>query len=222
MAGEIVCSYAIKGPVALGLELPPSEQDRIDRYLASNGDADAKRRLLSGDFWRSDKDGRASSAMAALIESIRRLRHEGSPIIVFEFSDILPGKTYDASIAEIIRGFHARHPGLPIVALMGNVHASQTFFQMSGHDLVTAASLLRDLHPTSVLLTYQSGTIWACMPDCGVHKVASEWGVARKPGLYTGSPIGGYASSYILPGISASPPAVGGTQTAGGDPPAVE
>lgn len=214
LAGEIVCSYAKKGPVALGLELPPSEQDGIDRYLASNGDADAKRRLLSGDFWRSDKDGRASSAMVALIESVRRLRHEGSQVTVFEFSDILPGKTYDASIAEIIRDFHARHPGLPVVALMGNVHASQTFFQVGGHDLVTAASLLRDLHPTSVLLAYQSGTIWACMPDCGVHKVASEWGVARKPGLYTGSPMGGYASSYVLPGISASPPAVGETRTA--------
>jgi hypothetical protein len=212
MTGEIVCSYAMKGPVALGLELPPAEQDGIERYLASDGDADAKHRLLAGDFWRSDKDGRASSAMVALIESARRLRHEGSQVTVFTFSEILPGKTYDASIAEVIRGFHAVHPGLPVVALMGNVHASPVPFQVGGHDLLTTAYLLRDLHPMSVLLAYQSGTIWACMPDCGVHKVADKWGIARKPGLYAGSPMGNYSSSYVLSGITASPPAVGDAQ----------
>jgi hypothetical protein len=216
-AGAVVCSCAKKGPVALGLELPPAEQGRIERYLASDGDADAKRRLLSGDFWRSDKDGRASSAMAALIESARRLRHEGSQVTVFGFSDILPGKTYDASIAQIIRDFHAAHPGLPVVALMGNVHASQTSFQVGGHDLVTAASLLKDLHPTSVLLAYPSGTIWACMPDCGVHEVSDRWGIARQPGLHQGSPMGGYSSSYILPAITASPPAVGNARDTRGE-----
>lgn len=209
LVGAIVCARARQRPLALGLELPPDEQTAIDRYLASDGNIEAKQLLLSGDFWRSDKDGRASAAMAALLERVRHFRHEGLPVTVFTFSDILPGKTYDVSIAQAIRDFHSKHPGVSIVALMGNVHASPMPFQVEGHDVLTAAYLLRDLHPTSVLLAYQSGTIWACMPGCGVHKVASEWGSAREPGLHEGSPMGGYSTSYVLPRITASPPAFG-------------
>ncbi|HVX03578.1 MAG TPA: hypothetical protein VHA71_00500 [Rhodanobacteraceae bacterium] len=215
LVGGIVCARAGQQPLALGLELPPDEQAPIDRYLVSDGDIEAKQRLLSGDFWRSDKDGRASAAMAALLESVRRFRHEGLPVTVFTFSDILPAKTYDASIAQAIRDFRTKHPRMAIIALMGNVHASPMPFRVEGHDLLTAAYLLRDLHPTSVLLAYQSGTIWACMPGCGVHKVASEWGNARKPGLHEGSPMGGYSTSYVLPRITASPPAVDNSAKSG-------
>ena len=148
--------------------------------------------------------------MLQLLERVRQLRHLGAPITLFTFSEILPGKTYDASIAQDVRTFHTAHPALPIVALMGNVHANPQPFQAGPNEILTAAYLLRDLHPTSVLLAYPSGTIWACMPKCGVHPVASHWGNARKPGLHKGSPMGLYASSYVLRNITASQPAISG------------
>lgn len=209
LVGRVVCARALKGPVALGLEIPTSEQAVINRYLASDGGAASKAKLLSGDFWRTDNDGRASTAMLALIEHARNLKQLGLPITVFAFTQINAGMTYDASIAQTIRDFHSKHPQLRVVALMGNVHASQSPLRIFEPEIIPAGYLLRDLHPISVFLAYRSGSIWACMPDCGIHRVDSEWGDARQPGFYNTSPMQGYSVAYVLPSITASPPAIG-------------
>lgn len=207
LVGRIACAEALHQPTALGLEIPTGEQAAIDRFLASDGSQSERRTLLSGDFWRNDKDGRASVAMASLLEFVRKLKHQSVPLTVFVFDAPSSGDR-DASLAQSIREFHAKNRTLSIVALMGNVHASQIPMQLGGEQIVTTASLLKDLKPTSVLVGYGTGTVWVCMPDCGVHNVKSDWGSSKKPGFVDAAEWPGYTVSYVLPRITASPPAV--------------
>ena len=211
LAGKIACARAVTGPVGLGLEIPLSEQIAIDSYLSSDGGKDAKQKLLAGEFWQTDDDGRASTAMFDLIEYIRQLKHRGMPVSIFAFakSGIRRHTTRDAALARSIRNLHAEHSALRMVVLVGNVHASQApVLQLGKESLVPAGYLLRDLHPVSVFLGYPAGTVWVCMPDCGIHQTG-EVGVTQKPELfYRESPMPGYSMSFMLPSITASRPAI--------------
>jgi hypothetical protein len=209
LIGRIACSSALRGPTAIGLELPTTEQNAIDAYLVSDGSESSKRKLLSGRFWQEGRDGRSSTAMTDLIEYVRTLNKQGVPLQIFAF-DSPSGLTRDASLAQGIRDFHADNQNLSIIALMGNVHASQQPIQRNGEQIVTSGALLHDLSPISVLVAYRSGSIWACMSGCGVHEISSDWGGGRQPGFVDESPIPGYDVSYVLPTITASPPAVDG------------
>ncbi|MGV6492816.1 hypothetical protein ACTUVK_003020 [Stenotrophomonas rhizophila] len=76
LVGELACAAAADAtPVTVALEMDPTEQARIDAYLASAGTAADRSALLAGRFWtRTMQDGRSSVAMAALIERLRSLR----------------------------------------------------------------------------------------------------------------------------------------------------
>jgi hypothetical protein len=205
--GEVACAYSKDGPIALGLEIPGGEQAAIDRYLDSDGGTEARSALLAGAFWTNSPDGRSSAAMAELIGRMRVLRGQGRALNVFAF-DLPSGGDRDAAMADAIRAYHVAHPGVRIVALMGNIHASQTPIARGEGTIITTASLLTDLGPVSVLLGYRAGTIWACMPDCGVHPVQSQWGKQRAPGLHPSSPMAGYSMTWVLERITASEPAL--------------
>lgn len=206
LVGRVVCALAESGPVALGLELPAIEQGPIDSYLASDGDPAAGERLLSGRFWLEDDDGRSSRAMFDLIRYVRELKQQGLPVAVFTLIPASLGNTPDDNpgIARSIRAFHHKHPTPRIVALMGNLHAGQAEVRPFGKTITPAGYLLRDLHPVSILITHPAGTIWACINSCGIHDVIGE---SRPAGFHDGAPMRGYGMSYMLPSITASPPA---------------
>ncbi|HET9819268.1 MAG TPA: hypothetical protein VFP92_08895 [Rhodanobacteraceae bacterium] len=207
LVGEVVCAYAKQGPVALGLEMPSTEEAPIGVYLASDGDGDARGKLRSAPFWLH-QDGRSSVAMFDLIEWVRHLKHGGLPVSVFTLNPNLARTSDDnRAIAQALRAFHAKHPARRIVALMGNLHAGQAKISPFGSTIVPAGYLLRDLHPVSVYVANPGGSIWACMGTCGVHEVGGHWYPGRKPGFYADSPVQGYSMSYMLPGLTASPPA---------------
>lgn len=207
LVGRILCAYANQGPVALGLEMESTEQAPIDAYLASKGDAVARRKLLSAPFWQHG-DGRSSVAMFDLIDSVRRLKQAGLPVSVFTLDPDLASTADDnEALAHALRAVHNGHPTIRIVALMGDLHAGQAEVSPFGPTIVPAGYLLRDLHPISVLIANPGGSIWACMGTCGVHKVSGHWHPERKPGFYPDSPMQGYSASYMLPSITASPPA---------------
>ncbi|WAS91908.1 hypothetical protein [Nannocystis punicea] len=64
-------------PLVLALEIPTTEQARIDRFLASSGDAAARAELVSGDFWTFPmQDGRRSQATVDLLAAAQRWTHE--------------------------------------------------------------------------------------------------------------------------------------------------
>lgn len=91
LAAALVERLAQQAPVRLGLEIYAQEQARIDTYLASNGNAEARAALLAGEFWqrpREKSDGRRSRAMFALIEHLRVLQRGGAPVDVVAFDDV--------------------------------------------------------------------------------------------------------------------------------------
>jgi len=207
--GRIACARALEGPTVVGLELPTKEQTAIESYLASDGSKASRARLLSGPFWQQSKDGRSSMAMIDLIEYVRKLKQQDIPLTVFAFdAQTNIDTSRDSAIAQSVRNFRAANPSLPIVALMGRVHASQAPIHRGDQLIITSGSLLQDLNPTSVLLGHPSGTIWACMPDCDIHQVDSSWGTAKQSGFTNESPMLGYSTTYVLPSITASPPAI--------------
>ena len=78
-AGDIACSVVRGGqPIIVALEIPRNEQQRIDAYVESSGDTVARLALVDSDFWRKTLDGRATVAIADLIEQVRSLKSAGA------------------------------------------------------------------------------------------------------------------------------------------------
>jgi hypothetical protein len=211
LVGQIACARSQAGPVAVGLEIPTIEQTPIDSYLNSDGSIGARTSLVAGPFWQSKmQDGRSSQSMVLLLERLRNLHQSGLRVTVFAFDsqeDFAPERRNER-LASTIRVYKDKHSGEAIVALMGNKHATQASFYRGGEEIVPTGKLLEDLRPISVLLTQEKGTIWACTPDCGVHDIHNEWVTGMKVGFVSDSRTEGYTYVYVLPSLTASPPAV--------------
>ena len=205
---QLACSISRSQEVAVGLEIPSNDQPLIDSYLTSDGSKANQAKLISSDFWQRSMDGRSSVAMLKLIENVRALRNKGFHVNVFAFDD-QPGTNLErnVAIADGIRRFRASHQNSRIIALMGNLHAMNEPMQFDGKELVPSGSLLKDLHPISVFIAYPAGKIWACMPTCGIQPLEASRDATGAPGFKDGSPIGGYTYTYLLPSLTASPPA---------------
>lgn len=209
LVADVACALSESRRVAVGLEYPSKDQPLLDAYLASDGAAAGQSKLLDTRFWEKGKDGRSSIAMLQLIERIRQLRNQRHRIELFAFDD-QPGTELErnVAIADGIRRFHDAHPGTTIVALMGNVHAMQEPIGSDGEQMLPSGLLLSNLDPVSILVQYPKGTIWACMPDCGVHELEPRTVSQQPPGFKQGASLQGYSHSYLLPSITASRPAI--------------
>lgn len=209
LISELACSLSIDEPIAIGLEIPSQDQPLIDSYLKSGGTKTDTQLLTSSSFWQQGRDGRSSRAMLKLIEDIRLLKLEGHAIELFAF-DEQPGTNLEpnVAIANGIHRFHTAHPNTLILALMGNIHAMQTQMTTSDGVLVPSGVLLSDLKPVSVLIANPAGTIWACMPQCGIQTLTPQDSSNPTIGFREGASQDGYSRSYLLPSITASPPAV--------------
>jgi hypothetical protein len=195
--------------VAVGLEIPTAEQPFIDTYLTSRGTASDRRELTRSAFWQRDHDGRSSVAMLRLIDDVRVLKDRGTAVDVFAF-DEQPGTALqrDVAIANGIRRFSERHPGTQIVALMGNLHASREPVVLGNDTIVPSGKLLDDLRPVSIAVAWPKGTVWACIPDCGIHEIDAAKSVAAEQGLRKDAASSRYDYIYSLLSITAAPPAI--------------
>jgi hypothetical protein len=209
LISQLACSLSSSRELAIGLEIPSGEQSLLDSYLASRGAKTDVQKLTGSDFWQRGRDGRSSSAMLRLIEDIRKLKEGGAPVNLFAFDD-QPGTTLerDIAVANGIRRFHDSHPNTQIIALMGNIHAMQEPIAIEDHTIVPSGKLLKDLDPVSILVAYPKGTVWACMPDCGIHEVSAAKSFAGAPGFSRGALSAGYSHTFSLRSITAAPPAV--------------
>lgn len=82
----LVCSFLKAGrPVILAVEHDGDEQDAMNRYLASGGGPLDRQSIMQGRTWKTYSDGRSSTAMFALVESVRKLRQAGQRVGVLAF-----------------------------------------------------------------------------------------------------------------------------------------
>ncbi len=173
---QLATQFASVGPVLVGLEILDSEQPAIDRYLASDGGPRARKQLLAGEFWQkpvASSDGRRNADMIGLIDSLRRLRHEGRDVAVLAFDGVLDGsggsQARDVAMAGRIRAAFGRFPRGRMLALAGNVHAMHHKPGYAPPEMQDPmGSYLADLHPFAVNITAHDGEFQACMEGtCG-------------------------------------------------------
>jgi len=186
LAGQLVSHYAAGlRPVLLGLEIDRGEQADVDRFLASNGDARARRALLAGAHWSAPFDGRDSEAMFQLIDHVRRLRAVGADVRIVYFDARDPDMDQrNRRMADTLRGAAKEHPGAMLLVLTGNVHAMT--HRLPGElysdgkriePPMTAGRFLADLNPVSIDVSAAHGEYSACTAGrCGPHAV-----VERRP-----------------------------------------
>lgn len=207
LVAALACAALKTGkPVTVALEVPVEEQANLDRFLVSDGSENSRAVLLSGPFWnRATQDGRSSAAMLALLHRLRALRARGANLRVVAVDDGA-ARTRDVGMAERIRA--QRHRGT-VIALLGNVHASQGKGRRSRPDYEPAGYLLRDLDPFSLYVGGPAGTAWVCAPECGVRAVSASRFAAYRPGYSPAEgAIPGYIGFYAATGTTASPPAI--------------
>ena len=218
LAGQLASGYAAAHqPLLLGLEIDRNEQVDVDRFLASSGDAGARRTLLAGRHWRAPFDGRDSEAMFELIEHVRQLRATGADVRVVYFDDPDPDMDRrNRRMADTLRAAVKAHPGALLLVLTGNVHAMTHRppgeLYSEGRRIeppMTAGRHLADLGAVSIDVSAANGEYSACMDgSCGPHPVHPRRAQADAS-LEKESPSqSAWDFSLTLPRFHVSPPAV--------------
>lgn len=208
---QFVCQMVMSGKSAgVALEIPSREQPLIDAYLASDGTHADRLALLRGSFWQSNfQDGRASTAMANLMENLRRLNAETNAVRVVAMDGGLPGMKRDESMARTLEATMGRSASDKWVALVGNVHAAKVSLFQSNPDYRSFAYHLAAVKPYSVSIEFRSGTAWNCMAVCGVSALSNQSDVGPNGFQLGVARFAGFDAAFRLTLATASQPAVG-------------
>jgi hypothetical protein len=215
-AGEVACNIAQAGyPVVLGLELAPSEQERVDLFLASAGAASDRKALIAGTIWQREyQDGRNSIAMVELIERARLLEAAGLSVRIALF-DAAYNRDRDARMAEALSTAARENEDGITVVLTGNRH-SQT--SGSGEPAAMGSSIVRAIGADKVVsldVAHDGGTSWLCYAttegqECGIVKLRRRGPEGLEPStiVVPGSPRArAHNGWYFVGAITASKPA---------------
>lgn len=217
--GEAACQIAFAGtPLTVGLELPTSEQDRVYRFLNSNGSPEAMAELVDGRFWlRPYQDGRSSLAMAELLQTLRGLRAKGLDLIVFTFdAPHLQGQAREDAMAAVVTREVQNHPGRFFLLLTGNIHNRLEPGVPWDPSFVPMGAKLQSSLPavTALDMAYASGTAWICTMgsklDCGIRPArGKDNGVRPFIHLWGARSEAGYDGVFYVGTVNASEPARG-------------
>lgn len=218
--GELVCEAAHAGPVTVGLEMPGSEQQGVERYLASAGGPADRAALLAGPIWTRDYQyGYSSAATVGLLERLRQLRASGLPLEVALFDVEKGGPDRDEKMAGAIAARIHGRPGAPFLALTGNYHARARPGAPWNPAQRWMGGYLRDagLRVLGFDLGREvEGMAWICSTaearSCGAKpvKVMQPLPVGARRGvvLLAEETPEGYAGLWAVESLTASPPAV--------------
>ena len=199
---DAVCLTAQqRGPVTVALEMPSSDQSKIDAFIASDGGEAAQAAFFKAWLWHSG-DGRSSEAFFRLFDRLRQMHRAGTVKRVVAFQDDRPNHDppgdqgpYETRLAAIVRDAEA--PGATVLALVGNLHARKTEVDR-GKAFMPMASHLPAGETLTLNALGNGGTAWNCIgpapPDCGAHPnygppVPASRGVELQPvedGAYDG------------------------------------
>ncbi|NVJ20142.1 hypothetical protein HUW62_02750 [Myxococcus sp. AM011] len=229
VVGELVCQVAEAGlPVALGLSIPRTEQERVDRYLASAGAPSDQDALLEGRFWqRPYQDGRSSRAIMDLIDRVRAMRMAGLSVTLLAYdTDLAGGSKRDGLQAAFWNQRREAQRAEVQVILAGNTHTRTIAGTPWDQDFTPMAHLLKSRHLVVLEMSYAQGTRWGCDLDregklqCGLIGSTPSGKVAALPGLSpsitsfdTPTPEGTHGMLYVG-ALSPSLPAISKQQEA--------
>jgi hypothetical protein len=184
---RLVCAALRQGnTVSVGLEIWFGERPPLEKYLQSNGDALAKRELLSSIFWKNNRDGRSSVAYADMIDAFRRLRQAGFPLSVAPLMTEPVTAENVHGVDEIMaawvrREYETQTTGLTMT-YTGNVHSMKILPDWMPPTIPEPmGSRLSKFSPVSIKLESSGGSAWNCTPECGKHDMAVQPGHSERP-----------------------------------------
>ena len=222
---QSACQAAQAGvPVTVGLELPVESQERIARFIASEGTEEDWRKLMEAGFWRSPyPDGRSSEAMANLLEQLRGLRAQGMDVNAFVFDHPnLKGQEREIAMAKTVFSHVTKGPKRFYMTVSGNVHPRTRKGLPWDRDYRPMGLLLsQNLDDDDVIaldMAYDSGSAWICAEDPRVAESRLHCGVRRATGrdngdrafihLFGGRTRDGFHGVFYVGKVTASVPAV--------------
>jgi hypothetical protein len=191
VVGNVVCQMAEAGlPVVLGLSIPRTEQERLDRYLASPGAPVDQDALLEGRFWqRPYQDGRSSRAIFDLVDRVRAMRAAGLRVTLVAYdTDLARGSERDAALAKVWSERRAAQREEVHVVLAGNTHTRTVTGTPWDRDFTPMAGHLKTGRLMVLELSYAQGTRWGCdlnragKLQCGYIGATPSARVAAEPG----------------------------------------
>ncbi|WP_164016940.1 hypothetical protein [Pyxidicoccus trucidator] len=191
VVGNVVCQSAGTGlPVVLGLSIPRTEQERLDRYLASPGAPADQDALLEGRFWqRPYQDGRSSRAIFGLIDHVRAMRAAGLRVTLVAYdTDTARASERDAELAKVWAQRRKAHPDEVHIVLAGNTHTRTVSGTPWDRDFTPMAHHLKEGLLVVLELGYAQGTRWGCdlnragKLQCGYIGATPSERVAAPPG----------------------------------------
>ncbi len=208
-AADLACVLLARGhKLVLALEIPATEQERIDRFLASD-DAAARADLVASDYWTFPmQDGRRSQATVDLLARARQWARARAPIEVVAFDAEVPPAERDAAMAEQLAAARRARPDAVFLVVTGGLHAMRTptpdFEPMAARfEALVGPSPVRSLR-----LAHAGGSAWLCTEECGPHEIDGQRARAtRSINLFERTTEGFDGEFYVGP-IHASPPAV--------------
>lgn len=225
---DVACAALAAGlEVTVGLEIDRADDAAYQVYLASDGSAAARERLLAAPFWRREfQDGRGSVAMLELMESLRALRASSGEerlwLTLIDRPEAGPARD-EAMSLRVVEAIEAR-PKDFVVVLTGNIHNRFTkgmpwdpdlepmAYKISRHSLVLQSPYARLV---SLDMAYPGGTAWVCFgnapSDCKVQELGGSPEAEGRSGVELREDQAGqpYSGRYFTGPLTASPPAVG-------------
>jgi hypothetical protein len=191
VVGNVVCQMAESGmPVVLGLSIPTTEQERLDRYLASPGAPVDQDALLEGRFWtRPYQDGRSSRAIFDLVDRVRAMRAAGLRVTLVAYdTDTAWASERDAALAKVWTQRRKAHPDEVHIILAGNAHTRTVTGTLWDRDFTPMAQHLKKGRLVVLEMSFAQGARWGCDLDragklqCGYIGTTPTERVAAHPG----------------------------------------
>jgi hypothetical protein len=192
--GDLACAAQASGrPVVVALEAAETEQDAVDRFIASDGGAAAREAFLHSAIWTGKlKDGRSSRAYYDLFDRMRVLKASGmiAAVVVTQPARPPAPKSQtetNARMADRFRAARGLYANALVLVLVGNFHASKRPLSNGVETIVPAAA---DLPPdeTISLNVVTGGEAWNCVgSDCKPHELATARPAGRAVRLGAGA-----------------------------------
>jgi hypothetical protein len=208
--GDAVCLASKERSITVALEMPETDQQLINAYLASSGDFGAKQDFLKAQIWKNDfKDGRSSEAMFSLFDRLRVFQAAGKiqSVIAFQPAQWVSNSKYEMDMAALIKKQTPK--GSRSIVFVGNVHAMRTKAAFGPKPYVAMAGHLPKKSTLTLNIVDDGGSAWACTgpKKCGVitsqkPKQTSRRGVvieAQRNAAYDGMLFLGAATTASPP-----------------------
>lgn len=168
------------GNALIGIEASSSDNPLLDRFVRGHATSEE---LLRGEFFRGTYDGRANIAMIELLDRARQRRALGDNVMVFGFLPSANGADdqqsgHEQQMADAI--LERCDPTMPLVALVGNLHAQRTEFQVGTKRTIPMAARIAERMPLQTIdLVYAGGESWVINKN-GLSKIK----VGPRPGQF--------------------------------------